>query len=68
MKIYGFRTQAYVGEQFVIKDQFLVIQFMPFLGGCRLTQVLQFVVFSGKKSCSRQFLNEVRHIEHVRHA
>lgn len=54
MRIYGFRTQAYVGEQFVIRDQFLVIQYMPFLDGYRLTQYLQFVVFSGKKSCSRQ--------------
>lgn len=49
MKIYGFRTQAYVGEQFVIRDQFLVIQFMPFFGGCRLNQYFN-LLFSVERS------------------
>lgn len=50
MKIYGSRTQAYVGEQFVTGHQFLIIQFMPFLDCCRLISVLKFVTCSGKGS------------------
>lgn len=49
MKIYGFRTQAYVGEQFVIRDLFLVRQLMPFLDGCRLTQYFS-LLFSVERS------------------
>lgn len=49
MKICGFRTQAYVGEQFVIRDLFLVIQFMPFLDGCRLTKYFN-LLFSVERS------------------
>lgn len=50
MKIYGSRTQAYVGEQLVMRDQFPIIQFMPFFRLPWTHSVLKFVTFSGKKS------------------
>lgn len=44
MKIYGSRTQAYVGEQLVMRDQFPIIQFMPFLDCHGLIQYLNLLL------------------------
>lgn len=38
-----------MGEQFLIRDRFLVIQFMPFVDGCRLIQYFS-LLFSVERS------------------